>query len=99
MRVGHLGSEMSLLCLGLCAVVKSVPIRQGGNSVMQNILMNTERSGRYGYPTDFTRDIVPVCYEFNPSRWTIFPSLASWEGKWRVGMVGCHDDEDDADSW
>jgi hypothetical protein len=27
---------------------------------LQNILRNTDKSDRYQYPTDFTRDIIPV---------------------------------------
>ncbi len=34
------------------------------SSSLQNILRNTERSDRYHYPTDFTRDIIPVWFNW-----------------------------------
>lgn len=43
------------------AVIFSLPdISFGLPTGLQNVLDNTHRSQEYGYPTDFTRGIVPV---------------------------------------
>lgn len=43
----------------LAGAVASIP-PSSGSDVLQNILENTDRSEKYSYPTDFTRDLLPV---------------------------------------
>lgn len=42
------------------------------NGALQNILKNTDKTDKYRYPTDFTRDIEPV------SRWPSFLLAATY---------------------
>lgn len=40
-------------------------------SSLQSILKNTHHSKDYGYPTDITRDLLPVSYLRGSTRWTL----------------------------
>jgi hypothetical protein len=42
------------------AFVAYAPADGTGASALQNILKNTDKTDKYRYPTDFTRDIEPV---------------------------------------
>ena len=42
------------------AFVAYAPADGMGASALQNILKNTDKTDKYRYPTDFTRDIEPV---------------------------------------
>jgi hypothetical protein len=45
----------SALCTALLAGAAYIP-----QTPLRNILDNTDKSDKYTYPTDFTREIVPV---------------------------------------
>lgn len=56
--------RFSALLVLLVGVVVVAAQRASGSTALQNILKNTHQSSQYGYPTDFTREIIPVCYDF-----------------------------------
>lgn len=43
------------------------------SDALQNILMNTDRSDKYHYPTDFTREIVPKPFHSHNDYWRDVP--------------------------
>lgn len=43
------------------------------SEALQNILKNTEKSDKYTYPTDFTRDIVPKPFHSHNDYWRDVP--------------------------
>jgi hypothetical protein len=43
---------------------------------LQNILMNTDKSDRYHYPTDFTREIIPKPFHSHNDYWRDVPFFA-----------------------
>ncbi|PTU17775.1 hypothetical protein P175DRAFT_0504528 [Aspergillus ochraceoroseus IBT 24754] len=45
----------------------------GGSSELQNILKNTHKSPAYGYPTDFTRGIMPIPVHSHNDYWRDIP--------------------------
>lgn len=44
-----------------------------GTNVLQNILLNTDKSDKYHYPTDFTREIVPKPIHSHNDYWRDVP--------------------------
>jgi len=44
-----------------------------GTDALQNILMNTDKSDKYHYPTDFTREIVPKPFHSHNDYWRDVP--------------------------
>lgn len=38
-------------------------VATSSSAKLQNILKNTDKSPAYDYPTDLTRDIIPVCLQ------------------------------------
>jgi hypothetical protein len=55
------------------AFVAYAPADGTGASALQNILMNTDKTDKYRYPTDFTRDIEPVSSWLNSTFRLLIP--------------------------
>jgi hypothetical protein len=45
----------------------------GNTNALQNILLNTDKSNKYHYPTDFTREIVPKPFHSHNDYWRDVP--------------------------
>lgn len=45
----------------------------GSTDALQNILMNTDKTDKYKYPTDFTREIVPKPFHSHNDYWRDVP--------------------------
>lgn len=65
----------SLLAASLLNLAAAIP------SELQNVLKNTHGGSEYGYPTDFTRGIMPVCFSLH--------SIALWMEGLAAPTKGC----------
>jgi hypothetical protein len=45
----------------------------GNTNALQNILLNTDKTNKYHYPTDFTREIVPKPFHSHNDYWRDVP--------------------------
>jgi hypothetical protein len=45
----------------------------GNTGPLQNILMNTDKTDKYHYPTDFTREIIPKPFHSHNDYWRDVP--------------------------
>jgi hypothetical protein len=62
------------LLVAASAALLSPGLAAGTSAELQSVLKNTHGSNEYGYPTDFTRGIMPVGSTLSYATYMAFPS-------------------------